>query len=213
MKKILLLALLLPTLASADVILRGGGTTNQAKVNAVGSLRTNEGPSDRATYVASAGGLATTAAYSLSIESGVSVGFKISQICVSLSGATAVQTLSVQVQRRTTASSGGTVAAAEGTTAAGSVSKMDPASANYSGVVRVTGTVGTAGAMIDQWGQYLPVVATGAGPTYCKVYGMNGDQLPTAVAGVTNGISILVTPGTPAGGLAVGAISAILIAE
>jgi hypothetical protein len=30
---------------------------------------------------------------------------------------------------------------------------------------------------------------------------------------VTNGISILVTPGTPAGGLAVGAISAILIAE
>jgi hypothetical protein len=49
-------------------------------------------------------------------------------------------------------------------------------------------------------------------PVYCRVYGHNGDKLPTVLAGVTNGLSVNVSA-AGAGGLASGSISITFIAE
>jgi hypothetical protein len=214
MKKILLLALLLPTLASADVILRGGGTTNQAKVNTAGSLVTNEGPSMRATYVATVSGATTTAAWNIACEGSASLGMKISQFCVTVpGGATAAAgPLLWTLRRTTTAGSGGTALGADAATTT-AVTRMDNGSGGFPGTCRgLASTTGTAGATIDQgsWNQSAGVnLAT---ITFCKNYGMNGDQLPTIPAGVANGF-ILAVGAAGAGSLAVGAATVVLVVE
>lgn len=216
MEKLISLFLLLPSLVLADVVVKGGGTTNQAKVNTSGSLQVNEGPSLRPTYIASSSALVTTAAFNVSVEAGASVGFKVSQVCVGVSNATAAAAVTVAMNRRSTASSGGTALTVEGT-GADSISKMDPSDGNWPGAGRRTATLGTIGPTLDQWGFMVGELGAGtadsAGPAIsCRIYGRNGEKLPTVVAGTTNGLSVTVTaPG--AGGLASGSISLVLIAE
>jgi len=215
MKHLILAVALLASTSFADVIIKGGSTTGQAKVNTDGSLQVNEGASQRVTYIASVSGVATTALYNLTVEAGGSQGFKVSQICVGVSNATAAAAVNVTVNRRTTASSGGTVIANEAT--GNAVSKMDPADASWAGIVRLTSTLGTIGPTLD--GFSFQVGELGAGTadapglaTFCRVYGLNGEKLPRVVAGVTNGLTVNVSaPG--AGGLASGSISITFIAE
>lgn len=174
------------------------------------------GATTRASYIASVGAQATSAAITLSIESSATQGFKVTKICVSGSVATAAAAVNVTVQRTTTASSAGTALTAEGTGTT-AISKMDPSSSNYGGIARLAGTPGASGAMLDQWGYTAGEVGAGAAdppsqPTYCKTYTDDGAQAPTVSAGVTNGIIITVST-HGAGGLADGAISATLITD
>ena len=203
------------SVAAQGVVVKSGADANLAKVNSFGALLVNENASDRPTYIASTGAVATTAAYSLQVEASASLGFRVTQICVSVSNATAAAAVNVVVRRTTAASTGGTALTAEGTGTT-AVSKMDPADGNYGGVARSGGTT-TNGATIDQFGFMVGELGAGTAdsagpPPYCKVYGLNGEKLPRIVAGTANGISIAVSaPG--AGGLAMGSVSATIIAE
>lgn len=211
---LLCLALALPALA--DVTLIDPAGSNKAKVDANGNLRFAPGESTRPTYECTATGLATTAAFNMTIEASAGTGFKLSSYCVGLSNATAAALVTVNVNRRTTASSGGTVAANEAT-ASPSMSKMDPADGSYGGICRITSTLGTIGPLLDGQGFTVGELGAGAadppGPAaFCKFYGLNEGKMPTVLAGATNGLSITVTaPG--AGGLAAGSITATIIAE
>lgn len=217
MSRFFALLLLLPALALGSVEIKGAGSSNVAKVNALGSLAVNEASSTRPTYIAVATGLVTTALFNLTVEAHAASGFKVSQICVGVSNATAAALVTVTVNRRTTASSGGTVVNNDAAVATESVSRMDQADATWSGVARRTATLGTIGALLDGWGFTVGEIAAGTadppGPAqFCKQYGINGEKLPTIPAGATNGLSVNVSaPG--AGGLAAGSISITFIAE
>lgn len=196
--------------------LKSGATSDLATVDANKNLRVNEGPSARTTYVASSSALTTTALYSMQIEAGAALGFKLSSFCVGVTNATAAAGVTIAINRRSTASSGGTQLTAEGT-GADSVSKMDPAAANFPGVARRTPTLGTVGATLFQTGFQIGELAAGtADPTglspFCKQFGENGEQLPTVSAGTSNGISITVSS-LGSGALAFGSIAATLIVE
>jgi hypothetical protein len=213
MSKILALTLAaaLPLAAVAAVEVKGGGSSNVAKVNSDGSLQVNEGASSRVTYIASSSALVTTALYSLSLEAEASRGFKVLQICASISNFTAATAGTVIVRRTTTASSGGQAATSEGT-GADAVSRMDPNDSTWTGVVRRTGTLGTLGPTLDQWGFQSGVISSGNMPQQpCKVYGLNGEKPPRVLSGVANGLHVTVTGA--AGGLAMGSISVTFIAE
>jgi hypothetical protein len=220
MKRLILLILFLcvPALVFASAEIKSGASTDTLTVNTQKAALVVPGISTRPTYTASAGGLATTALYNLSIESSAGTGFKLAQWCVGVSNATAAALVTVTVQRRTTASSAGTLCTAEGTAASCPISKHDPADGNYGGVARVTSTLGTAGAILDQQGFTVGEIGAGTADTpgqapFCKTYyGQNGIKMPTVLSGTGNGISINVSaPG--AGGLASGSISATIIAE
>lgn len=197
-------------------VIQGGTTTDLAHVDTAKNLRVNLGASSRPTYIASVSGQATTAAVVLSIESSAGTGFKLASWCVGITNATAAAGVTVTVQRRTTASSGGTALTAEGTGAT-SISKMDPADGNFGGIARLGGTPGTAGAVLDQHafmvGELGAGTADGVGPTpFCQEYGTRGDKMPTVLPGVGNGLTINMTAaGT--GGLAFGTIRAKIIHE
>lgn len=209
--------LLVPTLLLAQGLpLKDGVGSSLATVDTNKNVRTALGASTRATYIASAGGLTSTALYNMSIESSVSLGFKLAKVCVGIPNATAAAAVTVTIQRRTTASSVGTAATAEGT-ASPAVSKLDPGDSNFGGVVRITGTLGTAGAVLDQWGVQIGELGAGTAdvagvPVFCKAYGDLGDKMPIVSAGTANGLSINVSsPG--AGAPAAGSIAATIIAE
>jgi hypothetical protein len=210
------LVALVATVAFASAQILGLDGASIAAVDTNGNMRVNEGPSRRVTYLASSSALVTTALFNLTVESEVARGFKVSQICVGVSNATAAAAVTVTVNRRSTASSAGTASTQEGT-GADSMSKMDPADSSWSGVVRRTATLGTIGPTLDQWGFTVGELgagtADGAGPAMlCKAYGLNGEKLPTVVAGTANGLSVNVSaPG--AGGLAAGSISITFITE
>jgi len=174
--------------------------------------RVNYGVSTRVTYVASLSGLTAATAHTMSIESSAGTGFKLVTWCVSLSNATAASSVAVTLNRRSTASSVGTLVTAEAT-GANSVSKMDPVSGSFGGIVRLDGTLGTIGATLDQQQIQIGIIATGAGTErpFCKTYGTQGEQMPTIAAGVANGLTISV-PTLGAGSLAT-SISATIIAE
>jgi hypothetical protein len=169
----------------------------------------------RTTYIAAVASQATTVGLVLSIEAFATTGFKLAKVCVSSSNATAAAAVSVFVERRTTASSGGVQLTAEGAGTA-AISKMHPSAANYGGVVRHGGTPGTVGARLDAWSFAIGEIGAGTAdpdsPVICKDYGLNGEQLPTVAAGTANGLSITVTA-AGAGGLASGSISATIIVE
>jgi hypothetical protein len=176
------------------------------------------GASTRPTYVASVSGQACSAAVVLSLEASVSTGFKLADITVNTTEATAGTGVTVTVQRRTTASSAGTALTAEGTGTT-AVSKMDPADANFGGVARLGGTPGTGGATLDQYAFTTGEVGTGAEtvPSYAftRTYGGPGGgtfKMPTVQAGTANGLTINVSS-AGAGALSFCAISATLIAE
>lgn len=211
-KKLAVLTLcLVPLVALADVVLRSGSSSDTVTVNAAKSLLMVRGASTVPTYTCTATGLVSTAAYSLNLQAEVARGFKIQKVCVSAnSPATAAAAVNVTVQRRTTAATGGTLAAQEAT-ASPSVSKLDPADGNWTGECRVTPTLGTAGAVLDGWSQTVGELGAGtadpgSGTPFCKTYGDESEKAPTVLAGTANGASVLVSaPG--AGALAGGSVT------
>lgn len=216
--RLLSLLTLLPALALAQGIpLKSGAGSDLATVDTAKNLRVSPGASTRPTYRCSATGLATTALYSMQIHAPAATGFKLAKICIGTSAATAAALQTVTVQRRTTAAAAGTAATAEGT-ASPAVSKMDPASGNFAGVCNITGTLGTAGAVLDGYGWTVPEIGAGAadpgtGFAQCYEYGDDGArQMPVVLSGITNGISIVVSA-AGAGGLASGSITATFIVE
>lgn len=210
MRFVFIVTLISLTSLAQGIPLKSGSTSDLANVNTAKSLEVVRGASTKATYTCVATGLATTAAYALSLEAEVARGFKIQKICVGSSVATAAALQTTTVRRTTTASSGGTVVTAEGT-GTSSVSKADPSDGNWGGICRLTGTAGTAGALIDGWGWTVPELGAGAAdpgsqPMFCKTYGDESEKAPTVLSGVTNGIDVRVTA-AGAGGLAAGSIS------
>jgi hypothetical protein len=199
------------------VVIKSGASATTATVETGGNVRTVAGSSARPTFTASMGPVATTAIYSMQIESSAGTGFKLTNVCVAYAlGATAAGTIvTTTINRRTTASSGGTLITNENN-ATPSVAKHDHASTNYTGAVRLTPTLGTAGALLDTWSFPQTVVAATTGITQpvviCKEYGNDGEQPIIVQAGTANGVSIAVSAGG-AGSLAVGAIVATFIQE
>lgn len=212
----MLLALVVSLALAQGVPIKSGASSDLATVNAAKSLLVVRGTSSQPTYIASAGGLATTAAYALSLEAEVTRGFRIQKICIGTSPATAAAVQTVTIRRTTTASTGGTVVTAEAT-GANSVAKMDPADGNWSGVVRLTGTAGTAGALLDTWSFTTSEIGAGTADgngqaVYCRTYGDESEKAPRVLAGVALGVDVRVTA-AGAGGLAAGSISVTFTAE
>lgn len=196
----LFLLIFAATASGQGVPIKDATTASLAKVNTLGAFVQTEGESTDATYVVHVAALALTASDSLiNIESEASRGFRISQVCIAPGQATAAAHVLWQLIRTTTASSGGTVIASESTTTH-SVTKMDPAAANWSGLARAVATEGTSGAVLDQGTLFVNVATTP--PTvdayFCREYGMNGGQLPIIAAGVGNGVKLMFT-GTAGG--------------
>jgi hypothetical protein len=195
---------------SQGIQIKSGASTDTATVNTQKSLLVVRGASTLATYSCSASGLVTTAAYTMQLDSEVARGFKIQKICIGSSAATAAALQTVVVQRRTTASTVGTAATAEGT-ATPSVSRFDPNDSTWAGRCAVTPTLGTAGAILDQFGWTVPEIGAGAAdpasqPVFCKQYGDESEKAPLNLSGTANGISVSVSA-AGAGGLAAGSIS------
>lgn len=217
LRAVIALALVPSLLFAQGLPIKDGTSSSLAKVNPKGAIEVVDGQSSRATYIASSSALVTTAAYNLSLESGSSMGFKLVTICVGVTSATAAAGVTVTVQRRSTASTGGVALTAEGT-GADAISKLDPADGNFPGIARRTGTLGTAGPVLDQWSFMVGELGAGTAdvgglPVFCKSYGgATGEKPITVASGVTNGVSINV--GTlGAGALAFGSISATVVAE
>ena len=216
----LLLALLIacaPLSALAQgVPIKGGASSDLATVNANKSLFTVRGKSSAATYTCTATGLTATAAYSMQLDSEASRGFRVQRICVGIPNAAAAALVTVTVNRRSTASTGGTVATSEGT-ASPAVSKLDAADSNWGGRCAVTPTLGTIGALVDGWSRQVGELGAGTADSpgaevYCRTYGDESEKAPNVVAGTANGLSVNVTaPG--AGALAAGSISITFIGE
>jgi hypothetical protein len=216
MARLFALLLLLPSLALGSVEIKGSGTSNIAVVNTAGSFQVNEGPSLRPTFYATISGATTTSAWYLTCEASAGTGFKVSKVCVTLPvGATAAGTIVTTTIRRTTAaSSGGTVLTNNGTGTT-AVTAADGTS-SYGGICRGLNATITAGATLDQF-QYrqvvLPATTAATNPNViCRYYGLNGEQLPTVVAGVNNGIAVVVSAAGN-GSVAEGSAMMVLIAE
>jgi hypothetical protein len=216
--RLVLLAVLLSLAAFAGVnVISGSSPAAQVWfVNQYGTAKIVRGKSDAATYSCAATGLVTTAAYTMQINGEAGRGMRVQKICVGGSPATAAALQTITIQRRTTASTGGTAATAEGT-ASPSVSKFDPGDSNFSGVCAITPTLGTAGAVLDGWGQTVPEIGAGAADpgsqaVFCKTYGDESEKAMITAAGTGNGLSVSVSA-AGAGGLAAGSISVIFIAE
>lgn len=91
--------------------LKSGAGSDLATVNTAKSLLVVRGASTVATYTCTATGLVSTAIYSMQLDAEVLRGFKVQKICVSAnSPATAAAAVTVTINRRTTASTGGTAA-------------------------------------------------------------------------------------------------------
>lgn len=216
MKLSALLCLVASLAFGQGIPIKSGASSDQLTINTQKAALVTQGVSTRSTIAVVANALTTTAAYNLSIEAGSSLGFKLAGWCIGASSATAAAAVVVTVQRRTTASSGGTACTAEGTSSC-AMSKFDPADSNFSGVARVTGTPGSAGAVLDASGIQIGEIGAGTadapGPApICRFYGTQGDKMPTVSAGTANGISISVGSGG-SGALAMGFITAYLIEE
>lgn len=208
------LALLSSEVLAQGVVTKSGSSSDLLTINSQKAALVAAGRSSKPTYHVAASGQATTAAYMLSIESSSATGFLLTEVCVSTSAATAGAAVTVTIQRRTTASSGGTALTNEGTGVT-TVSKHDFSDANYTGVARLGGTPGTAGAVVDQWSFVVPEVGTvdATSPILpCRRYGENGGKPIIVQNGTANGLSINVSA-AGAGGLAGGSISAEIIQE
>lgn len=215
--RILSLLTLLPALALGQGIqIKSGASTDTATVNTAKSLYVVRGASTLATYSCTMTALASTALYSMQLDAEAGRGFKIQKICVSAnSPATAAAAVTVTINRRTTASTGGTAATSEGT-ASPSVSRFDPNDSTWTGRCAQTPTLGTIGALIDGWSQTVGEIGAGAadpgsGTPFCKQYGDESEKAPAVLAGTANGVSVSVSaPG--AGALAAGSITIVFTA-
>jgi hypothetical protein len=207
--KVVLAFILIPAvLIGQGLPIKGGATSDLANVNVNKALEVVQGDDATATYILTTTNAAITAAGSdvLSLEAGASQGFKITKLCVYPGSATAAAIVQWQLIRTTTASSGGTVIAAEVTSGNNSLSKADPADANWSGVARApTATEGTSGAILDNGMAHVAITATP--PTtfayFCREYGLMDGKGPIVVPGTTNGVKLM-WEGT-AGGVDLGA--------
>lgn len=209
MKNSLLLILVSTSVMAQGIPIKSGSSSDLMTVDTNKNANVAIGKSTKATYVATVGSQATTAAVSLSIEAEASRGFRVVQICYTASGATAAAAVTFSVQRRTTASTAGTVVASEATT--NSVSKLDPADSNWSGVVRLGGTVGTAGAMLYQQGYQVGTTSTGS-PQQCLNMGYGNSKEAIVQAGLSNGLSFNISA-SGTGGLASGSINVVFVGE
>lgn len=212
-----MLTLLIAATLAQGLPLKSGASSDLATINTAKSLYIVRGASTLATYTCTMTGLTSTALYSLQLDAEAARGFKVQKICVSAnSPATAAAAVTVTVNRRSTASTGGTAATQEGT-ASPSVSKFDPADGNWTGRCAQTPTLGTIGPLLDGWSQTVGELGAGAadpgsGVPFCKQYGDESEKAPVVAAGTTNGLSVSVTaPG--AGALAGGSISIIFTAN
>lgn len=210
-----MLKLLVLIALNQGVPIKSGATSDLATVTTNKAMQVTQVAPVRSTYMCAASGLTTTAIHSMQLEAEAARGLKIAKICVNTTINTTSAALTVTVQRRTTASSGGTAATVEGT-ASPAVSKMDPADGNFAGVCRITGTLGTAGPVLDAFGWTPAEAAAGTADPgglapVCRTYGDNGMKMPTILSGTTNGISVNVTAAT--GGIANGGITIYFIAE
>lgn len=206
------LALAAPARGSVEIV--GSDGSSKLAVGTDGSALVRYGKTTRAVHVASASALTTTTTYSLQVNAGVSLGYKLLGWCVGYTGTTAAAVGLISVNRRSTASSGGTALTVEGTGAT-AISKMDPGASNFSGAGAATPTLGTLGATLDQQGFTWPFLATGntTPPPICRWYSEATGMLPPVVAaGTANGISIVVTGGG-AGGIADGSITMFIAEE
>jgi hypothetical protein len=201
MLRALVLVVLFSTLLAAQgVPIKSGATSDLAGVNTNKALSTAPGDSTRDSYAVILLSVAYTAVDSLiNLEAEAGRGFQITQICINPGWATAVAQTTWQLIRTTTASSAGTVISAESTTTH-TVSKMNPASSNWSGIARTSGTEGTSGAVLDQGTIFVPInVTPPAVPRiFCRDYKGDNGQPPTVIAGTTNGVKLMFT-GTAGG--------------
>ena len=221
--KTLLLLFLLPALAFADgITLKSGAGTDIATVDGNKNLRVTAGASTRSTFSATISGATTTAAYNLQVESPAATGIKVIEICVGYAqGATAAVTIvTTTVSRRTTASSGGTALTNNGTGTT-AVTDLSTGSVAYGGLARgMAATLGTAGAVIDQWSFRQSVLGATTGiegvsdTRYCKQYGsaQGGGKAIEVAAGAANGVAVQVSAGG-AGSVAVGSIQITFVNE
>jgi hypothetical protein len=195
-------------LSFATVALAGVGidsgpivAANKLFVNAYGSARVTQGKSDDASYIVSVTTAFTAVDSMINLEAEAGRGFRITKVCIHPGSATAAANLLWQLIRTTTASSAGTVIAAESTTT-NSVTKMDPADGNWSGAARTSGTEGTSGAVLDQGTVYANIAATGSSQSglggECKEYGLVDGKQPIVVSGTTSGVKLMLT-GTAGG--------------
>lgn len=206
------LALLPVPLLAQGIVAKSGASSDLLTIDTNKNARTSEGASTRATYIANASGLTAATAHTLAVDAAAGTGFKLAGFCVATSNATAASTIAITVQRRTTATTGGTLCTNNGTGTSCNVTTLGTAG-TFGGSSRVDGTLGTAGAVIDQYNYQVGIIATGAGssPPFCIGYDLRGVQLPTAAAGTANSIVISV-PSFGAGSLAT-SISATLVEE
>lgn len=190
--------------------------TQCAKVDSTGVMHVIDGKSTVATYNASSSALVTTSAYTMQLESESGRGMRVYRICVGVTNATAAAGVTVTVNRRSTASSGGTQLTQEGT-GADAIVKLDPNDSSWSGVARRTPTLGTIGPTVDQWGFAIGELGAGTNDhpsqaVYCRDYGQWGLKPITVLAGTANGLSVSVSS-LGAGGLAFGSISVMFAGE
>lgn len=206
-----MLSLLIAAALAQGIPLKSGAGSDLATVNSAKSLLVVRGASTQATYTCTANALVSTALYSMQLDAEAGRGFKVQKICVSAaSPATTAAAVNVLINRRTTASSGGTAATAEGATSP-SVSKMDPADGNWAGRCAQTPTLGGAGALIDGWSQTVGELGAGtadpgSGTPFCKTYGDESEKAPAVQAGTGNGVSVSVSA-AGAAALAAGSIT------
>lgn len=168
MKKLLSLALvaalLIPVHASAQVT-TGGPRGSYAQ-------RTSRG-----TYTVHAVSAFAAVDSIINLESSEDKGFRITKLCIQPGSATAAAYTLWQLIRTTTASSGGTLIANEGTTT-NAVTKLYAGDTDWPGIARTGGTEGTSGAVIDQ-GYAFVGTATTANVPFCIEYCTNFTMCPT----------------------------------
>jgi hypothetical protein len=184
-------------------VIRSGNSATKAGVNNQGALEVVTSTSTKATYIASTGSQALTALDSLAnLEATDNQGFRITKICIAPGVATAGASTLVQVIRRTTASALGVAVSAEVTTGTNSLAKMNPADSNWTGVFRIGGTEGTAGAILDSFNVHVGQTGAANGQPsgmICKEYCNGGyEQCPKVPSGTANGVSVMFT-GTAGG--------------
>jgi hypothetical protein len=216
-RTLFLILMLSPSLVLAQGMpIKSGATSDLLTVNTSKAALIIDGPSTKATYGVSSSALVTTAAYTLSIMAGASNAFRLASLCVGITNATAAAGITVTLQKRSTATTGGTALTNEGT-GADSIAKFDAADGNFAGTAIRTGTLGTIGPMLGQWGFMVGELAAGTadvpGPAiWCYQYGLAGTKLPTVAAGTANALVISVSS-AGAGGLAFGSIYATIIQD
>jgi len=180
---------------------------NTGEINAQNKEESRKPP----TYVFGVSNVAFTAVDSLlNVEAEANRGFYITKVCVTPGSATAAAYTLWQLIRTTTASSGGTVIAAEVTSGNNVNAKMDQRNATWTGIVRTGGTEGSSGAILDSDMIFVNITATPPAviDEFCREYCNENEKCPFVPKGVTNGVTLMFT-GTAGGASQAGRIEII----